>query len=271
MGLAGENLVTWVACPNCGRVRWKRIVDKDKLCLSCAARIRAEETNPITFTGGREPQAGDTTKASTIGLVGDCVMFSDPCAKCGKLRWVRKWLRGTHCPHCAPRYTGPRRDRHPGARYISGTYAFIYLEKDDPLRCMTRRDGWGPEHRILVARRIGRPLRRDEIVHHINGDRIDNRDSNLQLLTTKSHHSHLTVRDLQEQIRGLEKRIFFLEADNIVLRKQLESIANPEPSRREDPSGVCRDLTGDTLSIDTLHAEGEGKVHSSRKLGGQSA
>ena len=37
------------------------------------------------------------------------------------------------------------------------------------------------EHRLVVARALGRPLTRDESVHHLNGDRGDCRLENLEL------------------------------------------------------------------------------------------
>lgn len=39
--------------------------------------------------------------------------------------------------------------------------------------------GWALEHRLVMERKLGRPLRITEIVHHVDGNRTNNSEENL--------------------------------------------------------------------------------------------
>jgi len=46
------------------------------------------------------------------------------------------------------------------------------------------------QHRVVAAKRLGRPLRRDEHAHHDNEIKTDNRPENLEVLTLAEHTRH---------------------------------------------------------------------------------
>lgn len=87
------------------------------------------------------------------------------------------------------------RERHGswrGGRTKTGQgYIAVRVPKDWAFPSMISRAGYVLEHRKVVAEHIGRGLLSMETVHHINGDKMDNRVENLQL--RKGRHGRGTV------------------------------------------------------------------------------
>ena len=112
-------------------------------------------------------------------------------------------------------------DGFPGGQHdphLTNTgYRMLWLDRSHPLFEMVQykcgRGGYIREHRLVMAQHLGRPLKRREVVHHINGVKTDNQLSNLQLMDTSDHsREHMTGERARRQginggkARGRQRR-----------------------------------------------------------------
>ena len=140
------------------------------------------------------------------------------CITCGKERWVgcRKGMATRlHCNSCHAKACarhGSANNKWKGGRYRSNNYIFISVAIDDFFTPMRNKDGYVLEHRLVMAKSLGRCLQSWEIVHHKNGVKDDNRIENLQLVTDDRH----------KQITTLEIKIKHLKRENDRLHQILK-------------------------------------------------
>ena len=157
------------------------------------------------------PELGEKKRGIEIGKTKDVYYIWSPCIDCGKARWVQavegKNPVSIRCLRCSTVFNRSDDKAHHwkgGRIIITGGYIRVKLRPDDFFYPMANNDGYVLEHRLVVAKSLGRNLHLWEIVHHKNHIHNDNRIENLQLITD-DRHKQITL--LENKINKLEKKI----------------------------------------------------------------
>ena len=84
---------------------------------------------------------------------------------------------------------GEKSNNWKGGKYKTPEGYILIYSPNHPFKNGTG-GGYVLEHRLIMEQKIGRYLRKDEIVHHKNETKDDNRIENLMILNTSQHSIH---------------------------------------------------------------------------------
>lgn len=97
---------------------------------------------------------------------------------------------------------GPLNNNWKGGRYQDKRGYWLIWMPEHP---EANRHGCVREHRILMEKKIGRRLRRKEVVDHIDGNPANNKIENLRLFPTNGHHLRATLTGVPCPARGRKR------------------------------------------------------------------
>lgn len=98
-------------------------------------------------------------------------------------------------------------------KYHKG-YKVVYM----PSHQRARSNGYVYEHILVMERKIGRPLTKEEVVHHVDGNKQNNDPNNLELFSNNTEH-------VKEHWREREDKRYMVNG-NMVSIAEMSALSN---------------------------------------------
>ncbi len=99
-----------------------------------------------------------------------------------------------------------------GGRYVCKSYLHVLItqrsKREQNLARQMVKGCYILEHRLVMAVKLNRPLKRREEVHHVNGKKLDNRLTNLEVYPKRGHsRKHRSVERLLSRLRTENRKL----------------------------------------------------------------
>lgn len=234
---AATRMCIHVECPYCHNMRWQPVYNvrqghspycnpHSQLLAKLAKKLRPDEV-PEEYREylhfGEQKYEQNKNGNKTLRIL--CT-----CPNCKQRLWkrvnhIRSHLTTPRCKYCAT------------VKHTSGSYCdrdgYVWLRitplppEDKALakQMANKAESDIAEHRLVMAKYLGRPLKSHEIVHHRNSNRQDNRLANLRL-TTRGEHWTAPADEITKAIVDIEDKARILAQAQISILPYLQRFSD---------------------------------------------
>lgn len=139
------------------------------ICVNCGKEFKVKSSDYRLTHGG--------VKYCSKKCVGEALRTGSvvQCKQCGKEFY------STRNEFCSPKCASDYKSEHSTHKtYTENGYIIEHKRGYN-------KKGNAKQHRLVIEEHLGRRLFPDEVVHHINGDKTDNRIENLVVMSRKEH------------------------------------------------------------------------------------
>lgn len=264
-----------ISCEGCGEVitrktKWYDMRTRHKKCVLNKGKSKywVKESKPCEcgctrlaskgkrFLSGHNRTGGEfkitrnyfCIKCRDKNWLVECGTKEKPCRfNCGKIR-TRASKHGDfgyyisgHEPKrtTKPEYLKPKKgsEHHmwKGGKKIHQGYVLVL--KPDHARA--QKSGYIPQHILVAEQMLGRPLKKGEVVNHLNGIRNDNRAENLQVLESQSKHAKAHHFLEGKRVLSGDRKCCVCDSEKTRMRKY-KDYEVPEWYAAEEGKWACR-------------------------------
>lgn len=179
-------------CNDCGCLCWSKRcqkcyskIDKSGANNNFYGKTHTKKSRLLISKGNSRPKPKESITKKRLFREGKLVSSF-------KGKHLTEAAKKKHSKFMKGRFLGEKHWNWKGGKIVCHGYINIYSPKHPKKDKL----GYVREHRLVMEKIIGRYLEKNEVVHHINGIKDDNRINNLKLMTKSTHaRMHLKERN----------------------------------------------------------------------------